>query len=38
MPPHFHRERLQLPEPDDGRMVPRLTRRDFMLGGTVLLC
>jgi hypothetical protein len=22
----------------DGRVIPRLTRRDFMLGGTALMC
>ena len=38
MPSHFHHERLPLAEREDGHMVPRLTRRDFMLGGTVLLC
>ena len=37
MPSHFYRERLPLAEREDGHMVLRLTRRDFVLGGTVLL-
>lgn len=38
MPSHFHREHLPLAERENGRMVLLLTRRDFMLGGTMLLC
>ena len=37
MPPHLHREEPQPAERDDGHMVPRIARRDFMLGGMVLL-
>ena len=38
MSPHFQREQLPLAERQDGRIMPRLTRRDFLLGGMVLLC
>jgi metalloendopeptidase OMA1, mitochondrial len=34
---HFYPESPQPDEHEDGRVMPRLTRRGFMLGGTVLL-
>jgi predicted Zn-dependent protease len=38
MPPYLRREGLPLAEREVDRMVSGLTRRDFMLGGTLLLC
>jgi metalloendopeptidase OMA1, mitochondrial len=37
MAPRLHREIPKPAKGEDGRMMPRLTRRNFMLGGTVLL-
>jgi metalloendopeptidase OMA1, mitochondrial len=37
MPSHFHREMPQSPVQADSHIVPRLTRRDFVLGGIVIL-
>jgi predicted Zn-dependent protease len=37
MKSHLHRKMPPLSMPEDGRLVPRLTRRDFVLGGTALL-
>jgi predicted Zn-dependent protease len=34
----LHTRRPRPVEHTDGRVIPRLTRRDFMLGGTALLC
>lgn len=38
MSPHLQGEQLPLAECADDRKMPRLTRRDFLLGGTLLLC
>ena len=37
MKSHLPKEMSQSAVNADGRLVPRLTRRDFVLGGTVLL-